>query len=147
MLLLKNKRAKFDYQIHKTFEAGIVLIGSEVKSLRNKSGSLKGSFVKILGGEAFLINAQITPYKFANNTDYDPKKTRKLLLKKKEIAQLADYSNQKNWAVVPLSILLFGNKIKVRLGVGKGKKQYEKREVIKKRDVKRKIARMMKNQL
>lgn len=145
MLLLKNKRAKFDYQIHKTFEAGVVLTGPEVKSLRNKSGSLKGSFIKILGGEAFLINAQITPYKFADNTDYDPKKTRKLLLKKKEIAQLADYSNQKNWAVVPLSIKLVGNRIKVRLGVGKGKKEYEKREVIKKRDVKRKIARMMKS--
>jgi len=85
MTLLLNRRAKFDYEIAKELIAGIVLSGPEVKSLRNKSGSLVGSFVKIMSDEAFLLNAQITPYKFANNKDYDPKRTRKLLLSKKEL--------------------------------------------------------------
>lgn len=145
MLLLANKKAKFDYEIHKTFEAGVMLTGPEVKSLRNKSGSLNGSFVKIIGEEAFLLNAQITPYKFASNQDYDPKRTRKLLLHKKEIAQIIGLTQQKNWAVVPLAIELVHNKIKVMIGAGKGRKQFEKREVIKQRDIKRNIAKMMKN--
>ena len=146
MILLINKKAKFDYEISKTYLAGIALSGAEVKSLRNKSGSLKGSFVKIIGHEAFLINAQITPYKFADNRDYDPKRTRKLLLNKKEIYQLIGFSDQKNWAIVPLSIELIGNRIKLKLGVGKGRKQFEKREVIKKRDEKRKLAKIVKQQ-
>lgn len=144
MILLSNKKAKFDYEISKTYTAGIVLSGAEVKSLRNKSGSLNGSFVKIIGSEAFLINAQITPYKFADNRDYDPKKTRKLLLKKKEIYQILEATQQKNWTVVPLSVDLVGNRIKLTLGLGKGRKQFEKRAKIKERDEKRKIAKMIK---
>ncbi len=146
MILLINKKARFDYEITKTLQAGIALIGAEVKSLRNKSGSLNGSFVKIIGHEAFLINAQITPYKFADNRQYDPKRTRKLLLKKKEIYQLLEATQQKNWTVVPLKMELFGNKIKLTLGLGRGKKQFEKRAKIKERDEKRKIATMIKNQ-
>ncbi|MGD9129624.1 MAG: SsrA-binding protein SmpB [Candidatus Woesebacteria bacterium] len=145
MPLVINKRAKFDYQISKTYHAGIVLTGPEVKSLRNKHASLRGSFIKILDGEAFLINAQINPYKFADNTDYDPKRSRKLLLKKKEIQQLIGLSDQKGWTIVPLSFELKRNVIKLNFGVGKGKKEYEKREKIKKRDIKRQIAKQMKS--
>lgn len=144
MILAFNKRARNEYTIQKKFQAGIVLIGSEVKSLRLKHASLIGSYVKIIDGETFLINAQITPYKFADNRDYDPKRTRKLLLKKKEIDQLVTYNDQKGWAIVPISIETVRRKIKLTLGVGKGKKQYEKREELKQRSIKRDIEREMK---
>ncbi|MFZ5376549.1 MAG: SsrA-binding protein SmpB [Patescibacteria group bacterium] len=147
MLLAINKRAKSEYEINKTYQAGIVLSGSEVKSLRNKHASFLGSYVKILQNEAFLLNAQINPYKFSNNDDYDPKRSRKLLLKKREIQGLIAVSDQKGWAVVPLSFELVGNKIKLNLGVGKGKKVYEKRQDIKKRDLERETSREMKYRL
>lgn len=145
MILVANKKARHDYQISKTLQAGIVLTGSEVKSLRSKAASLKGSYVKIIGNEAFLINAQINPYKFSKNENYDPKKTRKLLLNKKEIYQLITTSDQKGWAIVPLSIELVRNKIKVNIGVGRGAKEFEKREKIKKRQTQREIAKKIKN--
>ena len=88
MLLIKNRRAKFDYQIKDSWLAGIVLAGHEVKSLRNKQASLEGSYVKIINQEAWLVNARVSPYRYAHLEDYDPKRTRKLLLSKKEIYQL-----------------------------------------------------------
>ena len=139
-ILASNPKARFDYQITKKTIAGVQLLGCEVKALRLKSASLKGSYAKIIGDEIFLINAQINPYKFAVAKDYDPKRSRKLLLKKKEIAKLKELSNAKNWTIVPLSILLRGNLIKVELGVGKGKKEFEKREIVKRRDIKRRLA-------
>jgi len=145
MLLVKNKKAKRDYDINKTYSAGIVLSGAEVKSIRLKHASLKGSYVKHMDGELFLINAQVNPYSFADNSKYDPKRTRKLLMKKKEIYQLVTALDKKNWSLIPLSLELKHNKIKVMVGLGKGRKEYEKREMIKKRDVKRNIDRMMKN--
>lgn len=147
MKLLVNKKARHQYQIHKTFQAGLVLTGAEVKSLRNKSGSLTGSYIKPINNELFLINAQISPYKFADNIDYDPKRTRKLLMKKKEIFHLETAANKKGWSIIPLSIELVGNRIKLNLGIGKGKKEFEKREVIKKRDIKRDIARTLKHRI
>lgn len=140
MLLIKNNRAKYDYAIKKTWLAGIVLTGPEVKSLRNKQASLQGSYVKIIQDEAWLINAQINPYPYAVQTDYDPKKTRKLLLTKREIYKLQEYVQAKNYTIVPISFKLINNKIKVKIGAGKGKKSYEKREKIKKRELKRKMA-------
>lgn len=145
MLLLKNKKAFSEYAIEFELIAGVVLSGSEVKSLRLKSGSLSGSFVKIISKEAFLLNAQITPYKFADNREYDPKKTRKLLLKQKEIAQLESIVQSKNRTIVPLSFELLGRQIKLRIGVGRGLKKFEKREKIKKRDQEREISRTIKN--
>lgn len=144
MLLVANKTARRDYDISKTYSAGIVLTGAEVKSLRLKHGSLKGSYVKPIDGELFLINAQINPYSFADNKDYDPKRTRKLLLKKKEILQLSLEIDKKNWSLIPLSFELFHNKIKVKVGLGKGRKEFEKRDLLKKRDEKRKIQKMIK---
>ena len=106
-LLLKNRRATYDYEILQKYEAGIVLSGAEVKSLRSGSGSFFGSFVKLLsGGEAYLINAQISPYPQADNRDYDPKRTRKLLLHKKELAELEQLSSLKGKALVPLAFVL-----------------------------------------
>jgi SsrA-binding protein len=145
MLLLKNKKATFEYEILKKFEAGVVLSGAEVKSLRNKSGSFVGSFVKLLGGEAFLLNAQITPYSFADNKDYDPKRTRKLLLNKHELKELEEITAQKGKTLVPLAFMLAGNKIKLEFAVGRGKKAYDKRADIKKRDLDRELARAKKN--
>lgn len=145
MILVINKKAKSEYAIEKTFYAGIVLSGAEVKSLRNKSGSLIGSYVKILQGEAFLLNAQVSPYKFSKNEDYDPKRTRKLLLKKSEIQSLVETQEKKKRALIPQTIELINNKIKVKIGVGKGLKEFEKREKIKKRDIDREIDRARKN--
>ena len=145
MALLVNKKARSEYTIRDTFLAGMMLSGAEVKSLRNSSGSLTGSYVKILGGEAFLLNAQITPYKFADNREYDPKRTRKLLLRKKEINRLEEALSQKGLTLVPLSVQLHHNLIKLEVGIGQGLKQYEKREKLKKRTQERDIQRMMKD--
>ncbi len=144
MLLLSNKKARHLYEIDRTVQAGVVLTGAEVKSLRNKSGSLTGSYVKPVGEELFLIGAQITPYKFADNTEYDPKRTRKLLLRKKEIFNLIQASQKKGWTLVPLSFELVGKNIKLNVGVGRGKEEYEKREKLKKRTLKRELAREIK---
>lgn len=144
MLLLKNKKATHEYEIERTYTAGVVLSGPEVKSLRNKSGSLTGSFIKPIGGELVLLNAQISPYKFADNTEYDPKRTRKLLVRKKEIMALSTALEQKGRALVPLSFDLLGNKIKLRFGLGRGLKLYDKRAKLKERTIKRDVARQMK---
>jgi SsrA-binding protein len=144
MLLLKNKKATYEYAIEKTYTAGILLSGAEVKSLRNKSGSLKGSFVKNVGGELFLINAQISPYKFADNSEYDPKRTRKLLMKKSEIVSLTSELEQKGRALVPLSFELEHNKIKLKFGLGRGLKLHDKRAKLKERTIKREIEKSLK---
>jgi SsrA-binding protein len=137
MLLIANKRAHFDYQITEKIQAGIVLSGAEVKSLKLKMASLTGSFVQIIDGQAVLLNALITPYKFAANHDYDPRRTRHLLLHKKEIYHLAAKAQQKGYTLIPLSFSLVGKKIKLLIGLGLGKKQYQKRDQIKQRDLKR----------
>lgn len=147
MVLLLNKRASHDFSIGRTVYAGLVLTGPEVKSLRLKHGSLQGSFVKIVGAEAFLINAQINPYDYADNRDYDPKRTRKLLLKKKEIFELMEADSKKGNALVPLSIEAQGRQLKLKIGVGTGKKQYEKRAELKKRAVERDVAKEMKEKV
>ncbi len=135
MSLLTNKKAHYDYQILSKIEAGVVLSGAEVKSLRQKSGSLTGSFVQIIDGEPVLLNAQISPYQFADNRDYDPKRTRKLLLKKSQIYDLVDKVNQKGYTLVPLDFHLSKKKVKLTIGLGKGKKQFEKRAKIRERDL------------
>jgi len=143
-LLLKNRRATYDYEIFKKYEAGIVLSGPEVKSLRSGSGSFFGSHVKLMSGEAYLLNAQITPYGFADNADYDPKRTRKLLLHKREIAEIEQLSQQKGRALVPLAFVLKNRNIKLEFAVARGKKTHDKRQDIKKKDLARDAAREMK---
>ncbi|MDR0463099.1 MAG: SsrA-binding protein SmpB [Pseudomonadales bacterium] len=144
MILLTNKRATYDYEISKKLQAGVVLSGAEVKSLRGKSGSLAGSFVKVIDGQAVLINAQISPYSYADNKNYDPKQTRVLLLRKKEIYALEESISAKGLTAVPLSFETVKNKIKLNIGLGRGKKQFEKRAVIKDREARREISKMMK---
>ncbi len=122
------------------------MTGAEVKSLRQSHASLVGSFVKPVGTELFLVNCQITPYKFAKQTDIDTKRTRKLLLKKKEIYNLIEQVMQKGMTLVPLSFELVRNQIKLTLGVGKGKKQYERRAELKSRAIDRSIERRVKQQ-
>jgi SsrA-binding protein len=150
MLLIKNKKAYFDYQLAQKYLAGIVLTGAEVKSLRLKHASLAGSYIKSLNkdkkkAELFLINAQINHYRFAGqNQDYDPKRTRKLLLKRKEINELIKASEEKSYSIIPLAFLLEHNQIKLELALAKGKKSFEKREIIKKRDLKRELNKKLK---
>src|SRR3989338_5195380 len=142
----ENRKARFDYEILEKYEAGIELLGSEVKSVRGGKMSLEGAFVIARGGEAYLINANIPPYQPKNvPKDYDPLRNRKILLTKKQIAELASNEKNKSLTIVPISVYNKGRKIKVEIAVVKGKKKYDKRETIKKRETDRNIRRTLKN--
>jgi len=147
MKLLVNKKATFDYAIQRTLQAGVVLTGPEVKSLRAKSGSLNGAYVKVVGHEIFLLGSQISPYPFADNKDYDPKRTRKLLFHKKQIFELLEDSEKKGWSLVPLSFEIVQNKIKLNVGLGKGKREFEKRALLKQKAVQSDLDRHLKDRL
>ncbi len=143
--LLENKKAGFNYHILDKMEAGLVLSGQEVKSLRKKRGSLFGSFVSIKNGECFLVNCNIPPYQPKNTLSYyNSKKPRKLLLKKNEIAKLYGKTKERGISLIPLKIYTKKNLIKLELAVAKGKKKYDKRETIKRREVDREIRRKIK---
>lgn len=147
MILLENRKARQEYEFLHQYSAGVVLTGGEVKSLRNKSGSFTGSYIKIIGEEAFLLNTQITPYKFADQHDLDPKRTRKLLLRKNEIQHLAEESTTKGYTLVPIAFELVGKHIKLHFALGRGKKQYERRAELKRRAVERDIQRELKEKV
>ena len=133
-----NPKAGFDYEILETIEAGIVLEGHEVKAIKTGKASIKGSYAKILNGEAFLVGAIISPYQPANTPkDYDPQRSRKLLLSKREISKLIDLSQSQGLTIVPLKFYGKKGKIKLLIGIAKGKKKYDKRETIKKKDAAR----------
>ncbi|MCL5439168.1 MAG: SsrA-binding protein SmpB [Patescibacteria group bacterium] len=134
-----NKRAFFDYEILDRFEAGINLYGSEVKAIRLGHADLTGSHVRIIGSEAYLLNAKIFPYKYAQIENYDEKRTRKLLLHKNEIISLKSKMEGSNLSIVPLSLYDKHHFIKVELALARGKKKYQKKEAIKKRDLQREI--------
>ena len=139
-VLISNRKAYFDYTFTDEIVAGISLTGAEVKSLKNASASLKGSYVSIQDEEAFLVHTHITPYAYAGNKSYDPERKRKLLLTKKEINSLI--GKEKGVVIIPLEIVETGKGlIKLKIGIGYGKKKYDKRESIKKRDVERRIRR------
>jgi len=143
-LLAKNRRATFDYEIGERLVAGVVLLGSEVKSVKAGFASLKGSFIALRDGEAFLFNAHITPYAHAaNKTDIDPTRNRKLLLHRRQLDKLVQ-QKQSGLSVVPTALLLDKNLVKVEIGIGRGKKRYDKRETIKRRDTARELARSIK---
>ena len=138
----ENRKVRFNYEILEKYESGIELLGVEVKSIRGGQMSLEGAFVIIRGGEAFLINANIPPYQVKNTpTDYDPLRNRKLLLTKKEITELAGNDKNKSLTIVPISVYNKGRKIKVEIALVKGKKKFDKRETLKKRDTDREIRR------
>lgn len=141
----ENRKARFDYEILEKYETGIELLGTEVKSVRNGRMSLEGAFVIIRGGEAFLINANIPPHQVKNAPkDYDPLRNRKLLLTKKEIAELGAGEKNKSLTIVPISVYNKNRKIKVGIALVKGKKKRDKRETIKKRETDREIRREIK---
>jgi len=140
-----NKRARFEYEIASTLEAGIALQGSEVKSLRAGQASIKEAYATEIEGEIFLVNANIAVYKSASHFNHEPKRARKLLLKRREIRQLVGAVSRKGMTIVPLS-LYFNRKgiAKVELGLAAGKKQHDKRQAIKERDWKRDKERLLK---
>lgn len=144
-VLIENRKARFDYEILETFEAGLSLKGWEVKSLKNKRGSLAGSRVIIRGNEAFLVGMDIPPYQPNNMpTNFEEQRTLKLLLSKKEIKYLQGKLSQKGLTIAPLKCYAKNNLIKVEIALVKGKKKYDKREKIKERDTERDIAREFK---
>lgn len=136
---IANKRAFFDYSILEKFEAGINLYGAEVKAVRLGHADLTGSHVRIMGTEAYLINAKIFPYKYSRPENYDEQRTRKLLLHKKEIIALKSKTEGQNLTLVPLNMYTTKSFIKVEIALGKGKKQYDKKEAIRKKDIQREV--------
>lgn len=147
MALIEHKKARLNYEILEEFEAGLELLGTEVKSLRAGQGKLEGSHVVIRGGEAYMVGAHIPPFQ-PLNTDkgYDPDRSRRLLLSKKELMQLADYESQKGLTIVPLRVYNKGKNLKLALAAARGRKAHDKRAVLKERDTKREIERTLKNQ-
>lgn len=139
---IKNKKANFDYFIEETIECGVELRGTEIKSLRKGSGDLKDTFALIRNGEVFLHNMYIAKYEEGNIFNHDERRTRKLLLHKHEIKKLKEKVDREGYSLVPLKAYLVRNKVKLLLGVGKGKKLYDKRETIKERDLKREAQRI-----
>ncbi|MEI7510793.1 MAG: SsrA-binding protein SmpB [Candidatus Peregrinibacteria bacterium] len=136
-LIAKNKRARFDYEILKIFEAGMVLLGTEIKSIRDHRVSLVGSFISVRDGEAWWKGGTIAPWECAGKTSHTEQRDRKLLLKKSEIKTLEKALNEKGHTVVPLALGLVRGKAKIEIALAKGKKQYDKRETIKQRDIDR----------
>lgn len=142
----ENRKARFDYEMLEKYEAGIELLGSEVKSVRGGTMSLEGAFIIVRGGEAYLINSNIPPYQPKNAPkDYDPLRNRRILLTKKEIAELSVSGKNKSLTIVPVSVYNKGRKIKVEIALVKGKKKFDKRESIKSRDIDRELRRAQKD--
>lgn len=138
---IKNRKANFEYFIEERYEAGIELKGTEIKSIRKGSCDIKDSFIIIKNQEAFLLNTYIAKYEEGNIFNHEERRTRKLLLHKKEIKKLLEASSRDGYSLIPLSIYLKKGKAKVEVGVCKGKKLYDKREAIKKRDLERENSR------
>ncbi|MFJ7639402.1 SsrA-binding protein SmpB [Peribacillus sp. NPDC097264] len=139
--LAQNKKAYHDFFIEQTFEAGIVLKGTEIKAIRAARLNLKDAFAKIENGEIYLYNMHISPYEQGNQFNHDPLRTRKLLLHKKEINKLIGETKETGYTIVPLKMYLKNGFAKVLIGLGKGKKQYDKRDDLKKKEAKRDIER------
>ncbi|MCL4338432.1 SsrA-binding protein SmpB [Patescibacteria group bacterium] len=142
-----NRRAYHDYQILETFEAGIHLLGAEVKSVKGGKMSLEGSFVRVVGSEIYLVNAEIYPYPYARPEGYESRRTRKLLLHKKEIISLKTKLAGAKLTLVPLECYNTHGLVKLKIGLARGRREYEKREKIKKRDTERDISRMMRGKI
>ncbi|MDO8518313.1 MAG: SsrA-binding protein SmpB [bacterium] len=146
MSLIEHKKARLNYEILEEFEAGIELFGHEVKALRGKQGKLEGAHIVVRNNEAYIVGMSIPPYQVANTPEsYDPERSRRLLLTKKELATLAGYEGKKGLTIVPIAVYGKGSKLKVRVAAVRGRKKYDKRAVLKKRDSKREIDRTLKN--
>lgn len=146
-LIAQNRKARHDYTVVDTMEAGIVLQGTEIKSIRNGRINLKDGFVRIRNGEAYLLNVHISPYEQGNIFNHDPLRTRKLLLHKKQIAKLIAETKNTGITIIPLKVYIRNGYAKVLIGLAKGKKQYDKREDLKRKEINREINRTLKNNL
>ncbi len=142
-LIASNKKAYFDYNLSDIYEAGICLLGTEIKSIRKGQVNLKDSYIKITDNlEAYLINCHISPYEFGNINNHDPRRDRKLLLNKKEILKILNKIKQEQCTIVPTKMFFSGRWAKLEIALAKGKKLYDKRDSIKKKDIQRDIQRM-----
>ncbi len=145
-VLAENRKARFDYEILEMVEAGIELLGQEVKSVKAGYMQIAGTFAVVRGNELYLLNATISPYQQNNvPADYDPTRSRRLLLRREEIATLTGKMKERGLTLVPLRVYTKGNLVKIELGLGRGKRGPDKREAIKKRETKREIERTLKN--
>ena len=143
-LIANNKKARFDYFIEDTYEAGISLVGTEVKAMRMGKCSIKEAFVRIEKGEVYVYNMHVTPYEKGNIFNRDPLRVRKLLLHKHEINKLAGQVAQKGYTLVPLQVYIKGNHVKMEIGLARGKKLYDKRETLAKKDQRREVEKQFK---
>lgn len=141
---IENRKARHDFHIDDTFEAGIVLLGTEVKSIRAGKASINEAFAYIRNGEIWLKNMYIKPYEFGSHYNHDERRDRKLLLKRKEIREIDKLLNQKGQTLVPLKLYFKNGYAKMLLGIARGKKKYDKREDIREKDVKRELDRKIK---
>jgi SsrA-binding protein len=144
-VLAQNRKARYQYFIEETFEAGIVLQGTEVKSIRLGRANLKDSYARVDNGELFLYEMHISPYDYGSSFNHDPLRTRKLLMHRREINRLAGYVQEKGYTLVPLSLYLKNGKVKIELALAKGKKTYDKRQAIAERDARREMERSFKD--
>ena len=140
-LICLNKKARHNYFIEDTYEAGLSLLGTEVKSLREGRANIGDSYAKIKNGEVFLVDVHISPYSFGNRFNHDPLRPRKLLLHKREIRRLIGKVQEKGFSLIPLRLYFSGGKAKVALGLGKGKKLFDKRETLKRKTMERDMER------
>ena len=145
MIEINNRKAKYDYEIIEQIEAGIVLKGTEIKSIRLGNANLKDSYAIIKNNEVYLLGMHISPYKEGNIFNHEEVRTRKLLLHKKEILKLNNKITLDGYTLVPIKLYFNKNKAKILLGLAKGKKNYDKREAIKKRDIDRELKKQYKN--
>lgn len=143
-ILAKNRRANFDYAIEETIEAGIVLQGTEIKSIRAGKVQLKESFIQIRNNEAWIINMHISAYEQGNRFNHDPTRTRKLLLHRRQIDQMIGKTKQQGYTIVPIQMHLKDGFAKILIGLGKGKKNHDRREDLKRKEAKRDVARALK---
>lgn len=143
--LATSRKARFNYEILETYEAGLVLLGTEIKSLRDHGGTIDQAYVRSKKGELWLINAHIAPYSFGNRENHEEMRERKLLMHRREILKIEAQLQEKGLTIVPLGIYLSRGRAKLKIGLGRGKKSHDKRQTIKERDEKRRIDQIMKN--
>lgn len=141
MIISRNKRARFDFFIDETYEAGIVLTGTEVKALRQGKVNLKDSYARIKNEEIYLMDVHISPYTHGNRFNHDPDRPRKLLMHKREIKRLYGKSREKGFSIIPTKLYFKAGRVKVEIGLGKGKRTYDKRELLKRKTLEREVER------
>jgi len=143
-IIATNRKAVHDYALEDRFEAGVALLGTEIKSIRAGQANLREGYVQARGGELWLVNVHIAPYELAGRESHDPRRPRKLLLHRKEIARLLSRVQERGYTIIPLKIYLKNRRAKVEIALARGKRQYDKREAIAKREVERQIRRTLK---